>query len=96
MTTLNLREMKAIKMVHTTDSGEVLTSYISFDQFEQSFVKERWDGERRSMTTYTMFGKYHTKTTVTNPYSGLKSIRTFTFPNTYEEALQIHTKVVGE
>ena len=93
---INLREMKSIKMVYTTDSGEVLISYISFNEFEQSFVKERWRGERRSMTIYTIFGKYHTKTTVTNPYNGLKSIRTFTFPNSYDQALEIHMKVVNK
>lgn len=87
----NLREMKSIKMVHITENGEVLTSYISFNQFEQSFVKERWEGERRTLTTYTMFGKYHTKTTVTNPYSGLKSIRTFEFPSSRDQALELDT-----
>ena len=88
----NLNNLKCIKLTHVTDLNETLVSYISFEQFTNSFVKERWEGERRSNKTYTMFGYVHTKTTVKNPYNGNKSIRTFEFPHTREEAQQIHSE----
>lgn len=87
--TIPYKELKCIKLTHSYDSTQHI-SYITFNQFYASFIKERWDGEKRYNKTYTMFGHVHTKTVVTNPYDKSKSIRTFDFPNSIEEAENIH------
>lgn len=86
----NLYDLKCIKVDHTTTEGEQLVTYISFNQFESSFIKERWTGERRYNKEHTLFGHVHTKTIVTNPFDGKKSRRTFTFPSSPVKAEQIH------
>ena len=56
-------------------------SEITLDRFKNSFVNERWNGERRYNKQYTKLGYYHTKTIVPNPYSNTRSVRTFIFPD---------------
>lgn len=84
-----LEDMKAIELSHYYE-GKTYTSMISFNQFRRNFIEERWTGERRTGKTATMFGYMHTKTTVTNPFDGSKSVRTFDFPNSREEAEERH------
>ena len=81
-------EMKCIKTEHTYE-GETTVEYLTFEQFKNSFVDERWVGERRYNKQYSIFGYYHTKTIVTNPYNGEKSVRVFTFPKSQEQAIEL-------
>ena len=83
-----LEELKCIKVVHTYE-GESTTDWLSFNQYYNSFVIERLKGERRTQKESTLFGYWHTKTIVTNPYNKHKSIRTFTFPANEEEAREL-------
>ena len=55
------------------------TMHLTLKQFEQSFVKERWEGERRYDKKYTKYGYFHTKTIVNNPFDNSRSVRLFTF-----------------
>ncbi|QXV86226.1 hypothetical protein [Staphylococcus phage SAPYZU_15] len=87
----NLNQMKAIKVKHIDNENRVTTSYISHEQFKTSFVDERWQGERRTDKQHTMFGHYHTKTTVTSPY-GQKSVRVFDFPSNVKDAEERHNR----
>ena len=91
----NLNQMKTIKVTHLDAENRMTTSYISHDQFKNSFVDERWSGERRTNKKYTIFGYYHTKTTVTSPY-GSQSVRVFEFPDTHEEAELNHRKYTND
>lgn len=56
-------------------------STISLERFKESFVKERWEGEKRSEYEYTPFGYFHRKTINENPFSEgtERTIREFTF-----------------
>ena len=90
----NLNQMYTIKMTYTNVDGETMKTCISHDQFKTSFVEERWQGERRTQKRHTMFGYYHTKTTVTSEFG--KTVRTFDFPLTHEEAEQRHREFTGE
>ena len=83
-----LEELKCIKVVHTYE-GESTTDWLSFNQYYNSFVIERWSGERRTQKKDSIFGCWHSKTTVTNPYNKSKSIRLFTFPANEEEAREL-------
>ncbi|WOZ17600.1 hypothetical protein [Staphylococcus phage vB_SauM-T-SE-E1] len=88
----NLNQLKAIKMTYTNLDGETIEMYLTHDQFKTSFIDERWKGERRTSKKYTIFGYYHTKTTVTSEFG--KTVRTFDFPNTHEEAEARHNEAV--
>lgn len=83
MKTLN--ELKCIEMTCTNTDGNTSKMMLSFNEFKNSFIDERWKNERRTKSIYTMFGKVQTRTTVTSPL-GEKSIRDFDFPRTREEA----------
>lgn len=90
---LPVNQLKCIKVTHTNTSDKDFKreSYISFNQFTESFVYERWENERRTKKEYTMFGTVHTKTTIKNPYDpSHKSIRDFSFPSSREEAIALH------
>ena len=87
---MNLEQIKCIKVNHTV-GGETTTEFISWETYQQSFVKERWSGERRTGRVYTIFGMANTKTTVTSPM-GTKSVRTFEFPKTRAEILALGEK----
>ena len=84
----HLNDLKCIKVKHTYE-GNTINTMLSFNQFYISFVDERWTGERRTNKQHTMFGYWHTKTTVTNPYNNEKSIRVFTFPKNEAEAREL-------
>lgn len=92
---MNINQLKAIKVSHLDTENRMTTSYISHEQFKNSFVDERWKGERRSNMKYTIFGYYHTKTTVKSPYGG-QSVRVFEFPDTHEEAELNHRKYTND
>ena len=92
---MNINQLKAIKVLHLDTENRMTTSYISHDQFKNSFVDERWSGERRTNKKYTIFGYYHTKTTVTRS-DGAKSVRVFEFPDTHEEAELNHLKYTND
>lgn len=87
------RKLKAIKVVHDYQ-GEETTTYIDYDTFERSFVKERWQGERRYARKYTLWGYNHTYMTVKSPMGNVSS-RYFTFPNSVEQAIEIDKEVQG-
>lgn len=91
----NLNQMKAIKVSHLDTENRKTVSYISHDQFKTSFIDERWEGEKRTNKKYTIFGYYHTKTTVTSP-EGKQSVRLFEFPDTHEEAELNHRKYTND
>lgn len=95
MTNVNINQMKAIKLSHLDTENRMTTSYISHEQFKNSFVDERWKGEKRTNNKYTIFGYYHTKTVVTSPY-GSQSVRVFEFPDTHEEAEENHRKYTND
>ena len=95
-TQVKVNDMKAIKVTLVYGNETPKVSFISFNQFKKSFVEERWQGERRYNKNYTMFGLHHTKTIVTNPHDGTKSVRTFEFPESYEQALNIHNEQTKE
>lgn len=67
---------------------------ISYNSYLRSYVAERWRGERRSCKKNTIFGFWHTKTTVIEPTYQFKSITEFEFPNNIEDAKIIHTKYI--
>lgn len=90
---MNINQLKAIKVTHLDTENRKTVSYISHEQFKTSFVDERWRGERRTGKKYTIFGYYHTKTTVTR-FDGAKSVRVFEFPDTHEEAEARHKEAV--
>lgn len=94
-TKISLFDMKSIKVTHIFREEETI-SWISFNQFQKSFVNERWQGERRYKTDYTIFGRVHHKTIVKNPYSDERSVRLFDFPNSREEAEKRHLSTIGE
>lgn len=54
---------------------------ISLEQFKESFVKERWEGEKRLGYEYTPFGYFQRKTINENPFSKgtERTVREFTF-----------------
>lgn len=64
------------KWTTTQDFGN---EEITLETFERSFVRERWEGERRTNKQYTKLGYFHTKTTV-NMNESYRSVRTFVFP----------------
>lgn len=90
---MNINQMKTIKVSHLDTENRKTVSYISHEQFKTSFVDERWSGERRTNKKYTIFGYYHTKTTVTRS-DGAKSVRVFEFPDTHAEAEERHKEAV--
>lgn len=90
---MNINQMKTIKVSHLDTENRKTVSYISHEQFKTSFVEERWSGERRTNKKYTIFGYYHTKTTVKRP-DGAKSVRVFEFPDTHAEAEARHKEAV--
>ncbi|VEV88374.1 hypothetical protein, partial [Staphylococcus phage Stab23] len=92
---MNINELKAIKVKHLDTENRVTTSYISHEQFKTSFIDERWKGERRTNKQHTIFGYYHTKTTVTSPY-GNQSVRVFEFPKSQAEAEANHRKYTND
>lgn len=92
---MNINQLKAIKVSHLDTENRKTVSYISHEQFKTSFVDERWSGERRTNKKYTIFGYYHTKTTVTR-FDGAKSVRMFEFPNTQAEAELNHLKYMND
>lgn len=91
----NINQMKTIRVKHLDEDNRVMTSYISHEQFKDSFVDEKWEGEKRSHMKYTIFGYYHTKTTVTSP-DGSQSVRVFEFPDTHAEAEENHRKYTND
>lgn len=93
-TITNLNELKAIKVVHYTTSGNREVSYISYNQFKSSFVDEKWSTEKRFDYVYTFLGYHHKRMTVTSP-SGAISKRLFYFPRTHAEAEQKHKIAVN-
>ena len=84
----HINDLKCIKVKHIYDD-EASTDMLSYNQYYVSFVDERWHGERRTNKQHTIFGYWHTKTTVRNPYNGEKSVRVFIFPETEAEARQL-------
>lgn len=52
---------------------------LTLKQFRNSFVEERWEGERRYNKQYTKLGYFHTKTIVYFD-SKTRTVRTFEFP----------------
>ena len=85
-----MKDVKAIK-VETYYPGEkdAHVSYISMNQYTDSFINERWPGERRTQKRHTIFGEYPTRITVTNPFNGEKTIRDFTFPESVEAVREL-------
>ena len=79
-----LNDLKCIKHTLVNSDGEKTVTYITYNQYRKSFVDERWTGERRTGKIYTMFGYDHTKTTVR--FGNLKSVHTFDFPRSREQA----------
>lgn len=86
----NFNQLQSIKVTYTDTDNNTRDSFISHDQFKTSFVDERWEGERRTKKKYTIMGYYHTKTTVTSEFG--KTVRTFDFPDTHQEAQERHDK----
>ena len=84
----HINDLKCIKVKHTY-ADEVTNEVLSFNQFYNSFVEERWQYERRTNKQHTMFGYWHTKTTVTNPYNNAKSVRVFSFPENETQAREL-------
>ena len=85
---MTLKEMKSIKVTHEFN-GETSEMLISFNQFKDSFIDEKWSDEERSNYYPTLFGEMHHKTVVTSPW-GSESVRTFDFPKSREEAEARH------
>lgn len=68
---------------------------IDFNTFKQSYIDERWRGERRTERKNTIFGNVHTKTTVNNNDLHLKFVTEFDFPKSLEEAKQLDEEYEG-
>ena len=84
----HVNDLQCIKVIHMY-SGINSTEMLSFNQFYTSFVADRCEGERRTNKQYTIFGYWHTKTTLTNPYNNVKSVRVFEFPDSEEQAREL-------
>ena len=82
------KDLYCIKINHTWDGGSS-QSFITFNQFNRSFVQERWENETRSNPKYTIFGRQFTTTKV--HYSDKTySERNFIFPDSLRLAEQLH------
>lgn len=88
-----LRKLKCIHSSSTVNGGDEFRDTISFNQFETSFIKERWQGERRNDTRTTIFGRCHHRTIVNSPHG--RSVRDFDFPSSVEEAKKRHNEFYG-
>jgi hypothetical protein len=83
----NYKDLRCIK--HTLESSiGVFTQYITFNQYQTSFIKERWEGETRHNLKETLFGTCHTKAIIDTP--SMYSVHNFTFPSSMEEAKALH------
>ena len=61
------------------DTEEPIVTNLTLEQFKDSFVDEKWQGERRYNRQYTKLGYFHTKTI--NKFSdNIRTVRTFEFP----------------
>ena len=88
--TTSLYDLDCIIVTRTiAGGGAPITDLISWNDFQASFVQERWNNERRYGTTTTLFGMAHTKMTVKFD-ERTKSTRTFNFPNSVDEAERRH------
>ena len=82
------KDLYCIKVDHTFDGGSQQT-FITFNQFNRSFIQERWENETRSNPRYTMFGRQFTSTKV--HYSDKTySERNFIFPDSLGLAEHLH------
>lgn len=88
-----LNKLKCINIEMYTNGEQDSTQTISFNQFETSFVKERWQGERRNNTRMTIFGNCHHRTIVNS--GTFRSVRDFDFPKSVEEAKKRHNEFYG-
>ena len=91
----HINDLKCIKVTCIYEN-KISIEILSFSQYYKSFVDERWQGERRANKKYTMFGYWHTRTTVKNPYSNQKSVRVFEFPENEEQARQLDAEYFKE
>ena len=87
---VSIYNLKCIKHTATTSGGLNINEYISWNQFQKAFISERWKGERRTNEESTIFGYAHTKTTVKEGSN--RATHLFLFPNTLQEAEQIHAE----
>lgn len=87
--TTSLYDLDCIIVTRLIPGEKSITDLISWNDFQASFVQERWKNERRYGTTTTLFGMAHTKMTVKFD-DGIKSTRTFDFPKSVAEAEERH------
>lgn len=92
---IRLNDLKCIKVIHTNVDGEITENYITYKRYCKSFIDERWSGERRYNKSFSVFGLNPTYITVNNGYGGI-SRRRFIFPNSVEEAREIHEKQANQ
>lgn len=85
----NVDDLKCIRVDFTAGDGNTRVDYISWNTFTQSYLLERWEGERRTGKVMTIFGMAHKVTTVRNPFDGSLSRRVFTFPKSRAHAEEL-------
>ena len=83
----NYKELKCIKHNRTTEDGS-FTDYLTFNQFKDSFVIERWENEERTGQRMTLFGTYHNRAEIKQERQTI--VHTFIFPASMEEAKALH------
>lgn len=89
---MRLTELKCIKVRFESSAG-IMEELINWKTFENAFLNEKWQGERRYGTSQTIFGLAHRRMTIRNPFSGELSRRYFTFPSSMSEAEKIHKEI---
>ena len=91
----HINDLKCIKVTLIYENKQI-SERLTYNQYYKSFVVERWQGERRTNKKHTMFGYWHTKTTVKNPYNNEKSVRVFEFPENEDHARQLDAEYFKE
>ena len=78
-----------LKCIRVERDGK-FDGYLTWNQFNRSFMAERWENERRYDTRQTLWGFAHRRMTVRFDAQSPLTRRVFTFPKSMEEAKKLH------